>query len=296
MAPKKILIGIWLAAAFWLAFIRPVWARQWDYKPTGYVNDYAQVFSPSYRQELEAKLRALEAATSAQLAVVTIESLEGDSIEPVAVQLFEQWQIGEQAKDNGILLLIAFSDHQVRLEVGYGLESVITDGRAGRIIREQIAPAFKRDDYEGGVELAIEEITTYLHLGEPVSETVKTEAAPMFSLLVFISLIIVYAASFLSRSRRIWPGGILGIVFGLALGAINGAVLWLVLWPIFLGFLGLFLDWFFSRNYQKRKSQGKSTSFWSSWGGFSSGGGSGGGSFGGFGGGSSGGGGASGSW
>lgn len=295
MILKKIFAGLGLVVCFSLLAVSLVEARDWP-APRGQVNDYAQIFSPSYRQELEAKLRSFEAETSAEIAVVTIKSLAGEPIEQVATELFEQWQIGKAQKDNGILLLIAFDDRQVRIEVGYGLEPVITDGRAGRIIREKIGPAFKRDKYEEGVELAIQELARYLQLGEPVTETVKEQAAPLFPILIFGFISLVSLGSFLGRSKRSWPGGVLGLTLGLILGLISGVTLWLVLWPILLAFLGLILDWIFSRHYQKLKSQGKSTDFWSSGGGgFFSGGGSSGG-FGGFGGGSSGGGGASGRW
>lgn len=125
----------------------PIWAQDFP-EPTGHVNDFAQLLSSDYRQSLEQELVDFEEETTAEIAVVTIESLEGDSIEEYAVRLFEQWGIGKKEKDNGLLILIAKEDREMRIEVGYGLEPVITDGRAGRIIREKMRPAFREENYD----------------------------------------------------------------------------------------------------------------------------------------------------
>lgn len=79
------------------------------------------------------------------------QSLDGDTIENFAVRLFEQWKIGKKGKDNGVLLLIAINERKLRIEVGYGLESTITDGKAGEIIREVITPEFKKNNYYEGI-------------------------------------------------------------------------------------------------------------------------------------------------
>lgn len=265
-------------------------------EPVGYVNDFAQILSPSYRQSLEQELNDFKNETTAEIAVVTIESLEGGSIEDYAVRLFEDWKIGKKEKDNGLLILIAKEDRKIRIEVGYGLEPVITDGRAGRIIREKMQPAFREDNYDQGVDLAVKQIEEYIRSGEPPTgtEAAQEKAAAALPLIIFGGIILIYISSFLARSKRFWPGGVIGGVIGGILGLIIGTIISLVLLAIGLGLFGLLLDYILSKNYKKLKKAKKPTGFWGSWGGFSGGGGGGG--FGGFGGGRSGGAGATGGW
>ncbi|MBU3957373.1 YgcG family protein [Patescibacteria group bacterium] len=282
-----LLLGIFLVTL-------PAWAQDFP-KPAGHVNDFAEILSSSYRQSLEQELNDFENETTAEIAVVTINSLEGNSIEDYAVRLFEDWKIGKKEKDNGLLVLIAKEDREIRIEVGYGLEPVITDGRAGRVIREQMRPAFREENYDQGVELAVKQIEEYIHSGEPPAgaEAAQEKAALALPLIIFSGIILIYISSFLARSKRFWPGGVIGGVMGGILGLIIGTIISLVLLAVGLGLFGLLLDYILSKNYKKLKKAKKPTSFWGSWGGFSGGGGGG---FGGFGGGSSGGGGASGGW
>lgn len=264
-------------------------------QPTGFVNDFAAMLSSSFRQSLEQDLVNFEKETTTEIVVVTINSLEGGSIEDYAVRLFEDWKIGKKEKDNGILILIAKEEREIRIEVGYGLEPIITDGRAGRIIREQMRPAFRKGDYNGGVKAAVEQIKKYIRSGQPPSgiEKAQEEARNILPLLIFAFFIFIYLASFLGRTKEIWPGGVIGGIFGAVLGIIAGTILAFITLTIFIALFGLLLDWILSKNYQKLKKTGRPTGFLGSWGGFSSGGSRG---FGGFGGGSSGGGGASGGW
>ena len=119
--------------------------------PTGYVNDFANVLDSPTKNQLEQFLSAFEATTGEEVAVVTVESLEGAPIEDYAVRLYQQWGIGKKGKDNGILILVAPNDRQARIEVGYGLEGVINDAMAGRIIRDQMVPAFREGNYGAGI-------------------------------------------------------------------------------------------------------------------------------------------------
>ena len=89
-------------------------------KPTGFIDDFANVLSIEQKDILEQKLSAFNASTSNEIAIVIIKSLDGDYIENYAVKLYEEWQIGKAKKDNGVLLLIAVDDHKMRIEVGYG--------------------------------------------------------------------------------------------------------------------------------------------------------------------------------
>jgi uncharacterized protein len=120
-------------------------------KPRGWVNDHAGILNQSERSLLSALANELERATSAEIAVVTLNTIGTTPIEEYAVDLFEKWGIGKKDKDNGLLILVAVNERQVRIEVGYGLEGVITDGLAGQIIREKIVPEFRQGNFGRGL-------------------------------------------------------------------------------------------------------------------------------------------------
>ncbi len=249
-------------------------------QPTGYVNDFAQVFSSEFNSQLENRLSQFESDTQNEIAVLTVTSLEGQTVEQYATAIFDRWQIGKKSQDNGLLLLISPNDREVRIEVGYGLESVINDGRAGEIIRNQITPAFREQDYEKGTQNAIDQILEFLGSGT-LEEAPAPASSPNFAWILFI---FIYAASFMARTKSWYLGGVIGFFLGYILGHI-----WAI---ISLSIFGLVLDYILSKNYRHLKSSSKPTDFWHSTGGFKSSGGG----FGGFGGGRSGGGGASGKW
>ncbi len=119
--------------------------------PQGLVSDWAEVFTPEQKLELETRIAGLKESNGAELAVVALKSLQGGQIDDFAVKLFEQWGIGEKGKDNGVLLLAAIEDRQMRIEVGYGFEGVLTDAATGRIQDEYIVPRFKEGDYAQGL-------------------------------------------------------------------------------------------------------------------------------------------------
>lgn len=263
--------------------------------PQGYVNDFAELLSSQVREQLESRLSQLDKETTVQVAVVTVKSLEGSTVEDYASRLFEKWGIGKKGQDNGVLFMVAKEERKVRIEVGYGLEAIITDSRAGRILDNDVVPHLKNNDYDKGIVAGVNAIETYARGGtppqpleeNPVSETV----GGLLPLLMFVSIIGMYLTGFMARSKSVWLGtiygGISGIVLGLAIGGILGVILAIILSAGF----GAGLDFLLSRNYRARKAAGSSTSWHRTWGGFS--GGSSGGGFGGFGGGSSGGGGSS---
>jgi len=124
-------------------------------RPTGYVNDLAHLLDPAARAALEARLAAYDRATGNQIAVAIFPDLGGDPIEDFTARLEEAWKVGRKGRDNGVLLLIALRERQVRIEVGYGLEGKITDADAGTIIRRDIAPAFREGRYADGVNAAV---------------------------------------------------------------------------------------------------------------------------------------------
>lgn len=120
-------------------------------KPAGYVVDEAGLVTQEAKQVITAIADELNKKTGVQIAVVTVQTLDGETIERYAVNMFEQWGIGAKKKDTGLLLLVALKERRVRIEVGYGLEGVITDGTAGEIIRNSIVPFFRDGQYTQGI-------------------------------------------------------------------------------------------------------------------------------------------------
>lgn len=118
----------------------------------GYVTDRAGLLSAASRVDLEQDLRAFEEKTSNQIVVATFPSLEGDSLEDFSMRLAETWKAGQKNRDNGVLFLIFKNDRKMRIEVGYGLEGVLTDALSGEIIRGVVTPYFRRGDFEGGIQ------------------------------------------------------------------------------------------------------------------------------------------------
>lgn len=124
-------------------------------QPTGYVNDRAGILSPGTVGKIETFLRDFERSDSTQLVVLTVPTLEGEALEEYALKVAEAWEIGQEGKDNGALLLIAKAERKIRIEVGYGLEGRLTDLLAGRIVDQEISPRFKAGDFDGGVTAGV---------------------------------------------------------------------------------------------------------------------------------------------
>jgi uncharacterized protein len=242
-----------------------------DIHPSGYVTDLAGVISPETKSRLEALCTELQQKTEAQLAVVTVNSLDGQSVEDYAVSLYKQLGVGPKGTDRGALLLVAPKDRKYRVEVGYGLEPVINDARAGDVGRAMV-PLLRQNDYNGAIEAATWQLAQYIAAdrgvtlsGQPPRLQVKSSPDENgrfpFGWIIF-ALILLFM---LIGSRRGGPRG-------RGIGPRGGGGWWIG--PMMGGGSG-----------------------WGGGGFGGSGGGySGGGGFGGFGGGSSGGGGASGSW
>ena len=129
----------------------PAWADPTFPPLTGRVVDVAHVLSPQTQADLTAKLAALEAQNGDQLVVVTLPSLQGYSIEDFGYQLGRAWGIGQKGKDNGVLFIVAPSERKERIEVGYGLEPVLTDALTSVILQQAVLPKFRAGDIEGGV-------------------------------------------------------------------------------------------------------------------------------------------------
>ena len=269
---------------------------------SGRVNDQAGLLGDSFETGLDGRLRQLEEETGAQVAVLTILSLEGDPIEDFSMRVVETWQLGRAGADDGVLILIVRDDRRMRIEVGYGLEGVLTDAQSGRIIDGLMAPRFRSGDFEGGIEAAIDAVSSAIR-GEPVvlpDVPVRGRGVNPGSLIFFL----IFGLPFISAalSSRGAAGWVLYLfltpfffVFPAAIfGATAGAVVagaWLVGFPL------LRLVW--PKAAAGRGAGSRRGMFWGPFIGGGGGGGFGGGGFGGGfsgGGGSFGGGGASGGW
>ena len=268
-------------------------------QPAGFVNDFAGIVKEEERAQLESKLERFRNDSSNEIAVVTIQSLEGDTIENFAVRLFEDWGIGGRENDNGILLLVAVQDRKVRIETGYGLEGALPDAVAFQIISKTLGPAFGEGDYYGGISRAIDDIIAatqgeYEAPQEPSGLLRKVNLETLFWLMIFIFYAVSSLWRWLAKSKSWWQGGVIGALIGLLVSLLFFQALWYVA-VLVLGGLGLLVDFLVSRVLPAPRTRRNGGGIWflGGPGGFG-GGGSGG--FGGFGGGGSGGGGSSGSW
>jgi uncharacterized protein len=166
----------------------------------GRVNDYANMLSPATAERLEQALAAFENSDSTQIVVLTVNSLEGENLEEYSIKVAEAWRIGQTKLDNGAILLIAKQEHKIRIEVGRGLEGVLTDLTSGRIIRGDIAPYFKKNDYDTGITAGVASIMQVVR-GEYQAQPRdlkqgKKSAEPVFTLLVFLLVAVVFLGSF----------------------------------------------------------------------------------------------------
>ncbi len=270
---------------------------------SGRVDDQAGMLDDAFELQLEERLRLLEDETGAQVAVLTVPSLEGDPIEDFSMRVVDTWKLGREGVDDGVLILIARDDRRMRIEVGYGLEGALTDAQAGRIIDRLMTPRFREGDFDGGVGAAVEAVSAAvrgeaLDLPEPVSE----RSAPDFAVFAFF---LIFGLPFINAalSSRGAAGWVLYLflapfflVVPAAMFGVRTGVVVVLAWLI--GFPLLRMIW---PKAPSRKTGGKGGgAFWGPFigggggGGFSGGGFSGGGFSGG--GGSFGGGGASGGW
>ncbi len=128
-------------------------------KPQGYVNDFAGVLSGAAKEKLTALCAEVEQKTKAQIAIVTVSSLEGEPIEQYSIDLATAWGIGPKQKATGVLILYAPNDRRYRVEVGYGLEGILPDGKVGGFGRETV-PLLRQNDYSGAVLLVTERIAS----------------------------------------------------------------------------------------------------------------------------------------
>ncbi len=160
-----------------------------------WVHDEAGILSASAKAILESILKAERDTTSNQIAVLIIPSLEGESIEDFSLRVAEQWGLGQEKKDNGVLLLIAIADHQLRIEVGSGLEGILTDAMSSRINRNEIAPYFREGNYDEGVKAGviaiIQAIQGEYKRDEPPVTRRSSRRSPIATILILIVIFIL---------------------------------------------------------------------------------------------------------
>ena len=227
-APPR-LIGLLAAVAVgWLLICAQAFAQSAPTFPalTGRVVDQARLLSPEREAELTEKLAALERDTTDQVVVVTVDSLQGREIEDYGYQLGRAWGIGQKEGDNGVLLLVAPNEKKVRIEVGYGVEGVMTDALAALIIHDQILPAFRNGGFERGIEQGTDAIIAQLRL-DPVEAKARAAKAaapeaekPVIPIVVIAVIFFFLFISMIGRGRG-RRGGADGILLWLAAEALS---------------------------------------------------------------------------
>jgi len=125
---------------------------------SGRVVDNAEILGAETKRKLTEQLKAHETETTHQIAVLTVRSLEGESVESYAEQVFNTWKLGQKGKDNGVLVLVAPTERRMRIEVGYGLEGTLTDVAASRIVRNVMTPRFKEGNFDAGVTEGVQAV------------------------------------------------------------------------------------------------------------------------------------------
>ncbi len=211
-------------------------------RPDGYVNDFASVLAEADEAYLEGFLRTLEGETSAEIAVATVSSLEGMTIEEYSNRLFIEWGIGKKQRDNGVLLLVAPHDRTVRIEVGYGLEAILPDGLAGEIIRTEIVPEFKAGNVPRGIGRGLNRIAQIVRrdpaaiaLGASGTQDDRPPAILVIPLVGLFIALAAFVAGLAIRTRTFGPLLFSGLFAGvpLVIATEFASVLWLAALALF---------------------------------------------------------------
>lgn len=170
-----------------------------------WVHDQANLLSGQTKAELEGILKYERDSTSNQIAVLIVPSVEGGDLDGYANEVFQKWKLGQSGKDNGVLFLVSVNDRQMRIEVGYGLEGILTDAMSSRINRNEVAPRFRQGDYDGGIKAGVIAIMQTIK-GEYTNDDPapqrrgRKKGSPLVTLIIFVIFIII-------ASRRKGGGG-----------------------------------------------------------------------------------------
>lgn len=195
MKIKNVVISLILL----LLFAVPVTAYYELGTPKGYVNDYTNTLTQEQASALESKIAAFEQESTNEIGVAIIDSLQGDYIEHFAVKLFEEWGIGKERKDNGVLILVAMSDRQMRIEVGYGLEGSLTDVEANWIVQNVMVPNFKENRYYEGIDQSVDKIIEITKGEFEVPEDESTSSSISLLSIVLLIILIIIIVKILKR-------------------------------------------------------------------------------------------------
>ena len=177
------------------------------------VNDYAKVITADQTRKLEDQLAQFDRDTGHQVAILTVPSLEGDSLEDFSIRVAENWKIGKKGFDNGVILIVVPKDRRLRLEVGYGLEGILPDAIANQIISQYIIPRFRAGDFSSGIVAGIDAVLRVIKR-EPLPETARQKPAnpsgsgfgSLTGLVLLLGVIAVMSMASNSNRRRkaIW--------------------------------------------------------------------------------------------
>ena len=194
-------------------------------KLTARVTDLTGTFSPADKQALETKLADWEQRTGNQLVVVMVPSTAPEPIESYSIRLADAWKIGHKGKDNGAIFLIAKNDRRMRIEVGYGLEGVLTDVTSHRIIAESVTPLFRQGKFVQGIDAGVDRIIDVVGSGAPLppqrARAPSSNGFDFQTLLILLFVVVPVIGSVLSR------------IFGRTLGsAVGGGVIGLGAWVL----------------------------------------------------------------
>lgn len=181
-------------------------------RPTGHVNDLAGFMSASEVSRLESKLRAFRDSTSNVIAILTLESLQGETVEYVAERVFNTWRMWEGDRQNGVLILAARQERALRIEVGYGLEGAIPDILAGQIIREILTPGFRQEQYGSAFNAATDQLMRlaageYEAVVNPEENTIESNVDDAIRVFFLFVLIMIFIVVMIIRAKLGGPGG-----------------------------------------------------------------------------------------
>jgi len=191
--------------AYALAVALPLYAETVESlgRPTGFVNDYADVILSSDETQLNTICQELKNANTAEMAIVTINSLDGKSVEDFAQELFTEWGIGQASSDNGVLILMSISEHKWRVQSGYGVEGVLTDSLARRIMENEAVPEFRNGNYGLGLINAAGAMKSVIEGEEYKSSGLGVNFGVVLGVLFFPFIIVAVAVILIWLAVRI---------------------------------------------------------------------------------------------
>ena len=177
----------------------------------GRVNDYAKIIRDSDEREIEEYLAGVEQSTGIQIAVLTMPSLGGEDIASFGIKVADKWDIGDKDKDNGAILIVAYAEHDLRIEVGDGLEGSLTDAKCGLILRNVIVPEFKNGNYSAGIKKGVmnmgaiatgDESAVSRSVREGEDNSGDDSLVPVFAILVWLIFFVSMISAGARRGRR----------------------------------------------------------------------------------------------